>query len=95
MAEQEIVPHMKLETMGFESVKREEDIESSRPLGLKIKKAQPQKGVVKMPQSGKTFMFPREDTAFKSKESIPYDESQTQIWLNRPRLKQYESFKEW
>jgi hypothetical protein len=34
---------------------------------------------------GKTFIFPREDNIFKKKESIPYDEVQTQVWRERPK----------
>jgi hypothetical protein len=47
-----------------------------------------------MPSAGRTLSFPREDNIFKHKESIPYDESQTRVWKNRPRG-QGEKVKEW
>ena len=37
-----------------------------------------------MPAIGKTTVFPRVDTAYKGKESLPYDEAQTLVWKERP-----------
>ena len=48
-----------------------------------------------MPAVGKTFIFPREDNVFKKKESLPYDEIQTQVWIERPKERQKEHLKEW
>jgi hypothetical protein len=43
------------------------------------------KGPVSMSPVGKTYSFPREDNIFLHKESLPYDEIQTQVWKERPR----------
>ena len=40
---------------------------------------------VAMSAIGKTLSFPRKDNIYKGKESIPYDEIQTQVWRDRPR----------
>ena len=47
-----------------------------------------------MPSAGKTLIYPREDNKFKTFESVPYDAAQTQVWTNRPVLRE-ERFKEW
>ena len=47
-----------------------------------------------MPAEGHTKIFPREDNAYEKYESIPFDESQSQIWVERPE-EESEEFKEW
>ena len=37
-----------------------------------------------MPAVGTTNYFPRKDNVFKKKESLPFDEAQAKIWLERP-----------
>lgn len=37
-----------------------------------------------MSAAGKTTEFPRVDNIFMKKESIPFDESQSIIWQERP-----------
>ena len=44
---------------------------------------------------GKTMVYPREDTIFKSKESLPYDEVESLVWVDRPRQKRVEHTKMW
>jgi len=48
-----------------------------------------------MPAVGKTLIFPREDNIFMHKESIPYDEIQTQVWRDRPKRRSPEHIREW
>jgi H+/Cl- antiporter ClcA len=50
---------------------------------------------VSMPSIGKTLVFPREDNVYRGKESIAYDENQTQVWRDRPRMRKSEHLKEW
>lgn len=40
---------------------------------------------IPMPAIGHTLEFPRKDTAYKKKESIPFDECYSNVWKNRPR----------
>jgi len=57
----------------------------------------PPKAAPNVPMSavGKTLIFPREDTVYKTKESIGYDEIQTKVWVERPKRRQREHLKEW
>ena len=48
-----------------------------------------------MPSVGKTFVFPRQDNIYEHKESIPYDEAQCKVWVDRPRQRQKEHIREW
>jgi len=48
----------------------------------------------KMPALGNETVFPRNDNAFMAKESLSYDDSNSKIWLDRPK-KIYESQLEW
>ena len=49
---------------------------------------------VKMPPTGYTKVFPREDNVFKKKESLAYEESKSLIWVDRPMKKFKERFQE-
>ena len=44
---------------------------------------------------GKTWVYPRQDNQYKKKESLPYDEALTDVWLNRAGLETREGFMEW
>ena len=44
---------------------------------------------------GKTLTFPRTDNIFKKKESLPFDEVDSLVWVDRPRQKKTEQSKEW
>lgn len=48
-----------------------------------------------MPAIGHTLEFPRRDTAYKKKESLPYDECYSNVWKNRPRDESREKCKKW
>lgn len=48
-----------------------------------------------MPSIGKTLVFPRKDNIYKHKESLGYDEIQTLVWKNRPKLRAREHLSEW
>jgi len=48
------------------------------------------KAAKKMPAIGNETKFPRNDNAFMAKESLSYDDSNSKIWLERPK-KFYES----
>lgn len=48
-----------------------------------------------MPSEGRTLEFPRKDNAYENKDSIPLDEYQSQIWLERPQDEFKENSKEW
>jgi len=50
---------------------------------------------VAMPAIGRTLVFPREDNIYTHKESIPYDEIQTQVWRERPKRRSKEHVREW
>jgi H+/Cl- antiporter ClcA len=50
---------------------------------------------VGMSAIGYTTVFPRKDNIYKHKESIPFDESQSEIWIQRPQDKFKESLVEW
>ena len=44
---------------------------------------------------GKTCVFPRRDNMYRKKESLPYDESLTNVWRERPSLETREQFMMW
>jgi len=48
----------------------------------------------KMSAIGNETVFPRNDNAFMAKESLSYEDSNSKIWLDRPK-KIYESQLEW
>lgn len=48
-----------------------------------------------MPTLGHTTEFPRRDNVYRQKNSLPFDEAQTQIWKNRPVNRSVETIKEW
>jgi len=48
-----------------------------------------------MPGKGHTTEFPRKDNMYKKKESLPFDEAYSLIWINRPYNETQEAFKEW
>ena len=50
---------------------------------------------VEMPGIGYTTEFPRTDNVFKKKESLAYDEAQSNVWINRPKDVQKEIWIEW
>jgi hypothetical protein len=47
---------------------------------------EPEKPVAPIPMAGKgkTMIFPRKDTIFKKKESLPFDETSSLVWVDRP-----------
>ena len=51
--------------------------------------------VIKMPTVGKTKSFPRVDNFYQKKESLPYDEAQTKLWVNREKNYGKEKLMEW
>jgi hypothetical protein len=51
--------------------------------------------LVPMPAVGHTLEFPRKDTAYKKKESLPYDECYSNAWKNRPRNDRRERIAKW
>jgi H+/Cl- antiporter ClcA len=53
------------------------------------------KKLVAMPSLGHTSEFPRRDNAYRQKNSLPFDEIQTQIMKNRPRNRRREAITEW
>lgn len=48
-----------------------------------------------MPAVGHTLEFPRADTAYKKKESLPFDEIYSNVWRNRPRDERKEKCLKW
>jgi len=48
-----------------------------------------------MPGKGRTTEFPRKDNIYKHKESLPFDEAHSLVWVNRPYNKTSEDIKEW
>lgn len=50
---------------------------------------------IKMPTVGKTKSFPRRDNYYTKKESLPFDEAQTKIWVNREKKYGREKIMEW
>lgn len=48
-----------------------------------------------MPAVGYTLVFPRKDTAYKKKESLPYDEIYSNVWKQRPRNENNERIRKW
>jgi hypothetical protein len=50
---------------------------------------------VAMPAVGHTLEFPRKDTAYKKKESLPFDECYSNVWKNRPRNEARENAAKW
>lgn len=48
-----------------------------------------------MAGKGKTLIFPRNDTIFKKKESLPFDEIQSLVWVDRPFQNRREHVKTW
>ena len=59
--------------------------------GEKPKPAAP----ILMPAVGHTLEFPRKDTAYKKKESLPFDECYSNVWKNRPRNDGRERVAKW
>ena len=58
--------------------------------------AKPQSGgPVTMPSVGHTLVFPRTDTAYKKKESLPFDEMYSNVWKKRPRNEKNEKVRSW
>jgi hypothetical protein len=57
--------------------------------------AQKDTGPKAKPPEGKTYIFPREDNMYKKKQSLPYDEVQTKVWRDRPKMAKMEQAKEW
>jgi chloride channel 7 len=52
-------------------------------------------GPIAMAGVGKTLIFPRKDTIFKKKESLPFDEIQSLVWIDRPFQKRKEQCLTW
>ena len=52
-------------------------------------------GPIPMGAVGRTLVFPRQDTVFKSKESLPFDEANSLVWIDRPFQKRREQTKAW
>ena len=50
---------------------------------------------VGMSPVGKTLKFPRKDNLYKKKESLPYDEVQSNVWQTRPRQRKTDHSREW
>ena len=50
---------------------------------------------IPMPAVGHTLDFPRKDTAYKKKESLPFDECYSNVWKNRPRNDGAERVAKW
>lgn len=50
---------------------------------------------IPMPAVGHTLEFPRRDTVYKKKESLPFDEFYSNVWKNRPRDDRKEKCLKW
>jgi chloride channel 7 len=79
---------------GFNSIKSDKDItDTTRQSSTNsVGESQKPQG---MPGKGRTTIFPRIDNLYKKKESLPYDEAQTLVWVNRPHEHTKEALKEW
>ena len=71
-----------------------ESLSSEQLAGAKEVKKDDHKPV-SMSAVGKTLSFPRADNIFKHKESLPYDEVQTQVWRERPRRGGKDKTRQW
>jgi hypothetical protein len=72
------------------------DPEENKQVEIVVVKPEPKaEKPVSMSSVGKTHMFPRTDNIYKKKESLPYDESQTKVWRDRPRIRKHEHMIEW
>lgn len=78
-------------TDDFGSVDQSASVDASQSMEEAPKPAAP----IPMPAVGHTLEFPRKDTAYRKKESLPFDECYSNVWKNRPRNEEREKVARW